>query len=215
MNPLALKVENLHRSFGSKRVLRDVSFEMGVGEFVVIKGANGSGKTTLLRILAALTQPDQGRVFIMGERIDNDRKKVRSLVGWAAATDGGFVARLTGLQNLRLFAGLDGISTRTFESALEELKSFTVLHQALNTPFYLCSAGMKQSLQIARVLIKNPRLLLLDEPARSLDETSVQELTEILFRKRGQTSMLVAIHGQSVLETLSDRTLSLQSGGVA
>jgi ABC-type multidrug transport system ATPase subunit len=208
----AVRVENLFRNFDGKEVLNNISFEMGFGESVALIGRNGSGKTTLFRILATLSQPSSGTAWLGGYSVAKDSMKIRSLIGWVPASDHGFVPRFKGIENLLFFGSLHGLSKKEILSALAPWKGVLSLDLALQTPFYLSSAGMKQSLQIARALLSNPPILIMDEPTRSLDTESIKQLRTFLIDGVNDRTLLFSTHSESGAAVLAKRSLHLQEG---
>ena len=184
----AVEIKKLNRSFGPKQVLQDISLEIATGEIIGIVGSNGSGKTTLLRILATLLLPSSGEVLIDGQRITHSTSEIRKLIGWVSTSDGGFIPRFTGHENLHFFGALYGLTSKQVERVIGEYSSLTPFQAALQTPFYLCSAGMKQILRIARALLARPSIILFDEPLRSLDDKTSDFISSFLIQFLGPST---------------------------
>jgi ABC-2 type transport system ATP-binding protein len=169
-----LSVQALTKSFASgppwRRVsvsaLDGVELSVGAGEVLVILGANGSGKTTLLKILASLVTPDAGRLELGGRPLGDDSKR---LVGFASGEERSLFFRLSGRQNLAFFAALFGLDRAAARGRIDELASAFDLDGFLDRRIDRCSSGMRARLGLARALLHAPRLLLLDEPTKSLD----------------------------------------------
>ncbi len=208
--PAGMRFENIEKRYGGLYALRRVSLEIAAGECVVLAGRNGSGKTTLLRIAARLVRPSSGSITFL------DSKKVTI----AEASQTGFVAHatmvydeLTAEENLLLFARLLGIAepASRAETLLGEV-GLTGRRSSLVRTF---SRGMRQRMAIARALLNEPAVLLLDEPATGLDPQGVTWLAETLRRMRdaGRT-ILMSLHGESEISALATRAIRLEAGSV-
>ncbi len=195
--------------------LRGISLEVKQGEAVALLGANGAGKTTLLRILATLLLPTRGAASLAGYDTAREPAAVRRQIGYHAGSDLGFFARLTGRQNLRFFGRLNHLSDEFSASRIESLGERFGLHGALDRQARALSSGTIQRLSLVRALLHEPKVLLLDEPTRSLDAIAAADFrhflkTEILARKH--TSLLFASHTMQEIELLADRVAILDEG---
>lgn len=203
------------RSFNGKNILHEVAMQVAEHERVAIVGANGSGKTTLLRILATLITPTTGEVRVFGHSVLRESRAIREIVGWAPAVDNGFFPRLTGFENLRLFGALRRLDTKALQLALGPWRQIEVFCEALNTPFYLCSAGMKQLLTLSRAFVANPRLAILDEPTRSLDATTAVECLDLLDSICKEKTVIISSHHERDVKAIGARALTLRGGCLA
>ena len=196
-------------------VLRGVSLEVRRGEFFGLLGPNGAGKTTLFKILATLVQPESGSVEIAGIDAVRDPGAVRRVLTPVIADERSLNWRLTGAENLRLFAALYGVPTRDREGAANRLLDTIGLTEAAHRMVGTYSSGMKQRLLIARALLSRPSVLLLDEPTRSLDPVSARDfrrfLREEIAGRQGCTVMLATHDADEALE-LCDRLAVLHRG---
>ena len=195
--------------------LRGISLELQQGEAVALLGANGAGKTTLLRILATLLLPTSGTASLAGHDIAREPAAVRRQIGFHAGSDLGFYARLTGRQNLRFFGRLNHLSDKIIAPRIETLGERFGLGGALDRQARALSSGTIQRLSLIRALLHQPRVLLLDEPTRSLDAIAAADFrhflkTEVLARK--DTSLLFASHTMQEIELLADRVAILDEG---
>jgi len=164
--------------------LQNVSLRVAPGETLGLLGPNGAGKTTLLKIIATLLYPTSGHVTVYGHDVCDDSIRTRGLIGLVTCDERSFYWRLTGRQNLRFFAALYGLTFRQYRERAEPLLETTGLAQAADRPYHTYSAGMKQKLAIIRGLLSEPRLVLYDEPTRSLDPLSTQNIRRWLVEKR-------------------------------
>ena len=195
--------------------LTGVTLEVREGEAVALLGANGAGKSTLLKILATLLLPTTGSARLAGSDVTKDSSRVRSQLGYHAGTDHGFYPRLSARQNLLFFGRLNQLAPATANERIAALTKQFVLEAALGRQVRTLSTGTVQRLSLVRALLHKPRVLLLDEPTRSLDAVAAAEFrrflkTEIL--KSGQTSILFASHTLAEVELLADRVAIIDRG---
>ena len=195
--------------------LAGISFEVRPGEALALLGANGAGKSTLLRILATLLLPTRGRAQIAGHDAVRDSRVVRRQLGYHAGSDLGFYARLTGRENLRFFGQLNQLSAGVVARRITQLAEQFHLEEALDRQVRTLSSGTVQRLSLARALIHQPRVLLLDEPTRSLDAIAAAEFRRFLKSEilhGGETTLLFASHALSEIELLADRIAVIDAG---
>jgi ABC-type multidrug transport system ATPase subunit len=200
-------VNNVIKQFGRFAALRGVTAEFHAGRLHAILGDNGAGKTTLLRALAGLTHPTRGEISIFG-------KTPR-----AACRDLGYMAHpsllydeLSGMENLRYFAGLYDITGDSFcEAAIRSVG----LDPELTRPIGQYSQGMRQRMSLARAILHDPKILLLDEPFSNVDVHSAREMVALLkaMRDAGKT-IFVVTHQAALLEGVADEFVWMQSGQI-
>ncbi len=195
--------------------LAGISFELRPGESLALLGANGAGKSTLLRILGTLLLPTAGRAQIAGHDAVLDPRAVRRQLGYHAGSDIGFYARLTGRENLRFFGRLNHLSNAAAAQRIAHLAQQFHLEEALDRQVRTLSSGTVQRLSLARAILHEPRVLLLDEPTRSLDAIAASEFRRFLrseVLRRGDTSLLFASHTLPEVELLADRIAIIDAG---
>ena len=174
---LAIDVRGLRKSYGRAAVLRGLDLQVGWGETLAILGPNGSGKTTLIKALAMLTRPDGGSVRVAGLDVPRYGKQARAAIG-VVTHDPMLYEQLTGLENLKLFGrmfNLDAVEERAADAA-GRLGMASRLSQRVGT----MSHGMRKRLSIARALLHDPPILLMDEPETGLDQDALDILEGIV-----------------------------------
>ena len=193
--------------------LKNISFEVEEGEIFGLIGKNGAGKTTITKIIATLVQPNSGKVLVKGFDSVEDDVKVRSLVGLATAEERSFYWRLTSEQNLLFFARLYGITDKKARQRIAELFETLDLEDLAKRRFSELSTGNKQRLAVARALLPNPPILLLDEPTRSLDPLAAAKLRDMIASLEG-VSILLTSHNLSEIEELCTRIAVISNGEI-
>ena len=197
--------------------LRDVSFEVETGEIFGLIGRNGAGKTTLTKIVATLVQPTTGNVSVHGHDSVSDDEHVRRLIGLATAEERSFYWRLTSEQNLLFFARLHGLSDRVAKQRIKDLFTKLELDEVARRRFGELSTGNKQRLAVARALLANPPVLLLDEPTRSLDPLAaarMRELIRSLAEQDPPVTIFLTSHNLAEVETLCARVAIISRGEI-
>lgn len=197
--------------------LRDVSFEVRAGEFFGLLGPNGAGKTTLMKVIATLVVPDEGSVQVAGHDVRRDGAAVRAHMSLSLATERGLFWRLSARENLRLFAALHGIPRARVAPRVQECLRDVDLEKAADRMVREFSSGMLQRLLIARALLPQPRLLLLDEPTRSLDPVAAREFRRFLREElamRRNCAVLLATHDADEAFNLCRRVAILDRGAL-
>jgi len=195
--------------------LDGLSLEVREGETVALLGTNGAGKSTLLRILATLLVPTSGHARVAGHDTVQQSSEVRRRLGYHAGTDHGFYPRLTARQNLLFFGRLNQLSRSSASRRIATLADQFRLGEALDRQVRTLSSGTVQRLSLARALLHQPGVLLLDEPTRSLDAIAAAEFRRFLkaeVLRRGNTSLLFASHTLPEVELLADRVAVIDSG---
>jgi heme ABC exporter ATP-binding subunit CcmA len=171
----ALEIEGLSRHYGEREALRDVSLSLAEGETLVVFGPNGAGKTTLLRVLATLLRPHAGSVSVLGSKLPDEAWAIRGRIG-LLGHEPLLYRELTARENLRFHARLHGVG----EERVRELLDAVAMGARANEPLRTLSRGMVQRVAVARAVLNDPELLLLDEPSSNLDPAAV-ELVALLI----------------------------------
>jgi ABC-2 type transport system ATP-binding protein len=223
MQQAAIQVRNLRKGFRKRSGFRkkselwavdDVSFSVGQGETYGLLGPNGSGKSSLIRILSTLLIADSGYVNLMGFTLPEQQEQVRKIIG-RVSVDAAFYKKLSARENLLYTALLYGQNAREAEArAMDILDRLGMETTKFSTPLEEMSRGMQQKISIARALMINPPLLLLDEPTTGLDPKSrrdVQSFLEDLQAREG-TTILLTTHDMAEAERLCVRIGFLAHG---
>jgi ABC-type multidrug transport system ATPase subunit len=202
-----IKLNGVVKQFGRFAALRGVSAEFAAGKFYVILGDNGAGKTTLLRALAGLASPTRGSILILGE---NPREACRE-IGYMAHPSL-LYDEMSGMENLRYFARLYRISGD--ERCAQAIRSVR-LDPELVRPVGQYSQGMRQRMSLARAIVHDPKILLLDEPFSNVDVHSAGEMVGLLksMRDVGKT-IFVVTHQASLLAGVADEFVWMQAGQI-
>jgi heme exporter protein A len=205
-----IRFENIDKRYGGLYALRQVSLEISAGECVALAGRNGSGKTTLLRIAARLVRPSAGSLTFPSTHLSRVSGRVQA----------GFVAHatmvydeLTAEENLTLFARLQGAAE--VQTRVDTLLKDVGLSDRRSSLVRTFSRGMRQRMAIARALLREPSVLLLDEPATGLDPHGAAWLAGTLRRLcDAGCTILMSVHGESEISSLATRGIRLDAGRV-
>ncbi len=208
-----IKVRNLVKAFGSRVVLRGINFDIAPGEFVTLLGVNGAGKTTLMSIIATLSKSTAGQVMIGGMDTAQYAAHIRQYIGLVSHKTL-LYDDLSGEQNLRFYA-------KMYDVEAPSARIETVLHQVglwgrQKDPVRTYSRGMQQRLAIARAILHNPPILLLDEPDTGLDQSATSMLGDLLAAVgTNQRTVLMTTHNLQRGLELGSRILMLSNGKIA
>lgn len=210
--PNGIETIDLHRSFGEVKAVAGISFTAPRAAITALIGPNGSGKTTLLLMLAGLLRPDQGVARINGHDVVIANLAARSSLGWMPDVFGTWDA-LTCTEILSTFGQAYGMARASATNRAAELLAKVHLEEFADRPARVLSRGQKQRLGLARALVHDPAVLLLDEPASGLDPRSRIELRDLLreLAQQGKT-LLVSSHVLAELEEFCDHAVFLSRG---
>jgi len=207
-----IETKNLTKNYGSLTALNDLNLKIQQGDIFGFIGPNGAGKTTTMRILVTLLEPTRGTAFINGLNVLKDGKKVRRMVGYMPDFMGVY-DDLKVFEYLEFFAAAFGIERRKRKSIVEGVLELTDLQSKQAATVDSLSRGMQQRLGLARVLIHDPQVLILDEPASGLDPRARIEIRELLreLKRMGKTIM-ISSHILSELEEICDHIGIIEHG---
>ncbi|HLL92346.1 MAG TPA: ABC transporter ATP-binding protein [Solirubrobacteraceae bacterium] len=202
----ALELEGLARHYGEREALSDVSLSLGAGQTLVVFGGNGAGKTTLLRILATLLRPHAGSARVLGSRLPDEAWAVRGRIG-LLGHEPLLYRELTARENLRFHARLHGVA----EERVEQLLEIVAMTGRVNEPLRTLSRGMVQRVAVARAVLHDPELLLLDEPRANLDPAAIELVDPLIGATSGHTRV-ISSHDPSGGLAEADLVLGLRAG---
>jgi heme exporter protein A len=207
-----IKIQGLVKSFGHNYALQNIDLEVEDGEFLTIVGPNGAGKTTLLRILATLLKPTDGQVRIDGLDLASRSAEIRQRIGFVSHQP--FIyANLTLEENLRFYGRIYDVPT--LEERVEMLLVLVGLEARRNDPARALSRGMQQRLSIARAIIHEPAVMLLDEPYTGLDQQATEMLRQLLQTISAESrTVIMTTHNLERAVELCDRLTILAGGRV-
>jgi sodium transport system ATP-binding protein len=199
---------------GSIRAVDHISFEVREREIFGLLGPNGAGKTTALRMLATVMKPTHGTAVLGGHDVVREPEQVRKMIGFQSG-DMGLYHRLTPREILSFFAKLHGLNGVRLKTRIEEMLSLVAMQDFADTKVDKLSTGMRQKVAIARTLIHDPAILILDEPASGLDVPTAQVIEEFILQARNQgKSILLSTHVMEEAEYLCDRIAVIDRGRI-
>jgi len=207
-----IETKNLTKNYGNLTAVDDLSLTIQDGDIFGFIGPNGAGKTTTMRILVTLLEPTRGRAFINGLDVTKKGKQVRRMVGYMPDFMGVY-DDLKVFEYLEFFAAAFGIERKKRKSIVEGVLELTDLQSKRSAAVDSLSRGMQQRLGLARVLIHDPKVLVLDEPASGLDPRARIEIRELLreLKRMGKTIM-ISSHILSELEEICDHVGIIEHG---
>jgi len=207
-----IQAEGLKKSFGNFDALRGIDLHVKRGEFMTIFGPNGAGKTTLIKLLATLTSPTSGTLSVYGYDVRKDVNNIRSVIG-VISHDPYLYDNLSAFENIKFFGtlyGLDDVDNRA-RSVIKQVG----LEKRMNDLVRTFSRGMKQRLTVARAIVHEPKILLLDEPYTGLDQHGAEIFGEMLSDLKSQRrTILMTTHNIDEGLELSDRIGILAKGKI-
>lgn len=197
------------------KALDSVSIKVEKGKIGALVGHNGAGKTTLLKILSTLIIPTSGDAFVNGYSVTREEKKVRENIGLVTVSERAFYYRLTALDNLIFFSSLQGLSLGEAKKRANELLDFVGLGEWKGIPYMKFSTGMQKKLALARALITDPPVLLMDEPTLGLDLVSAREFRSTIRNLKDKNkTILLSSHYLREIEELADVIFLIKRGKI-
>mgnify|MGYP001772534647 CR=1 FL=1 len=212
-----IEVDHISKTFHVKSVdikaLDDVTFTIPKYSVGGLVGHNGAGKTTLIKILSTLIIPDQGDARLNGISI-REEKKIRKIIGVMMVSERAFYFRLSGFDNLVFFGIIQGLSISEAKRRAKELLELVGLSDFANVQYMKYSTGMQRKLALARALILDPPILLLDEPTLGMDPISSRDFRSLVKKLAKEKTILMTSHNMREVEDLADKIVILKRGKV-
>lgn len=214
MSEPVVEVRNLVRTFGDVRAVDDISFDLYQGQVVGFVGENGAGKTTTMRMMVTLDLPHEGSIRICGYDAVSSPNQVRKRIGWMPDAYGAYDS-MDVWEYMEFFARANGYSGKERDMRVAEVTEFTELAPLRNRPVKNLSKGQSQRLCLARMLIPDPEVLVMDEPAAGLDPKARIEVKNLvrLLADAGKT-LFISSHILSELEQMCDTMLFIRAGKI-
>ncbi|MBR4270955.1 MAG: ABC transporter ATP-binding protein [Clostridia bacterium] len=212
MSNTVLEIKNVSKYYGSKQIIKNLSFEIYEGEVFGFIGPNGAGKSTLIRILCGLTPPTTGTVTICGYSLSKQFEKAMDNLG-VVMENCKLYPYMTGMQNLKYFASL---TKKCSASELYDLIEMVGLTNRIYDKVSTYSLGMLQRLNLAQALLDKPKFLVLDEPTNGLDVNGVIDLRQILrsIARKNDIAIFISSHVLSELEQICDTVAIFDNGAI-
>ncbi|MFP3225188.1 MAG: ABC transporter ATP-binding protein [Nitrososphaeria archaeon] len=210
----AVEAENLTKYFGNLIAVDSVSFKVKKGEIFGLVGPNGAGKSTLIRMICTVLRPSAGKALVEGYDIIRQPQEVRKLIG-VVQEKLILYAPLTPVENLEFFGKLYGLDSKVLKERIAELLEEVKLSAVKDKPVGTFSTGMRQRLNIARALLHDPKLVILDEPTNGLDPQSVRWVRDYIvnLKNRGLTVILTS-HDMYEIDELADTVAIMDKGKI-
>ena len=200
----AIRCESLSKHFGKLVALDGLNLSVEKGSVFGFLGPNGAGKTTTLRLLAGITNPTAGRVWVAGQEVSGNSLQLRSRIGFLPESPA-FYGWMTGREFLWFTAELYGLDRNNARRRADELLEEVGLAEAADRRVGKYSRGMQQRLGLAQALMNRPQVLLLDEPASALDPTGRRDMLETIRARKGETTVFISTHILADVERICDR----------
>ena len=208
-----LTLSHVSKSFGSKKVVDDISFSVREGTVFGFIGQNGAGKTTSMKMILGLLPMDRGEIFVNGEQVSYGQNKTNQYIGYLPDVPE-FYNFMTPKEYLTLCGEITGLSKIELPKQVNKLLELVGLSNA-NKRIQGFSRGMKQRLGIAQALLHSPKLLICDEPTSALDPVGRKEILDILANVKKETTVLFSTHILSDVERICDNIAFLHDGKIA
>lgn len=206
----ALKIENLHKSFGKNTIINGLSMSIPENTIFGFLGKNGAGKTTTMKMILGFLKIDEGSIEVFGERVSFGQSKTNRFIGYLPDVPE-FYGYMTAKEYLNLCGAITGLSKNEIENKSEELLELVGLRD-VNKRISGYSRGMKQRLGIAQALLNSPKLLMCDEPTSALDPLGRKEILDIILKIKDFTTVIFSTHILSDVEAICDHVVVLDKG---
>jgi ABC-2 type transport system ATP-binding protein len=212
MNP-AISLEKVSKNLGNREILKGISFAVEPGDIFGYLGPNGAGKTTTIRLILGLFKPDSGKASILGEAVSRD--EARAKVGFVLEADG-LYDNLTAYENLDYYCQIYDVPQTQAKERIEEMLELVDLSDRASDKVATYSKGMRQKLALARAMVHEPELLILDEPSADVDPSGQMEVRDIILNmahKKGKTIFLSS-HNLDEVQRICNRIALIDKGEI-
>lgn len=206
----ALKIENLHKSFGKNAIINGLSMSIPENTIFGFLGKNGAGKTTTMKMILGFLKKDEGSIKVFGEEVSFGQSKTNRFIGYLPDVPE-FYGYMTAREYLNLCGAITGLSKNEIENKSEELLELVGLRD-VNKRISGYSRGMKQRLGIAQALLNSPKLLICDEPTSALDPLGRKKILDIILKIKDSTTVIFSTHILSDVEAICDHVVVLDKG---
>ncbi|KXB68573.1 putative bacitracin ABC transporter, ATP-binding protein BcrA [Aedoeadaptatus coxii] len=206
----ALKIENLHKSFGKNTIINGLSMSIPENTIFGFLGINGAGKTTTMKMILGFLKKDEGSIEVFGEEVSFGQSKTNRFIGYLPDVPE-FYGYMTAKEYLNLCGAITGLSKNEIKNKSEELLELVGLRD-VNKRISGYSRGMKQRLGIAQALLNSPKLLICDEPTSALDPLGRKEILDIILKIKDFTTVIFSTHILSDVEAICDHVVVLDKG---
>ncbi|HGA3967820.1 TPA: ABC transporter ATP-binding protein [Streptococcus agalactiae] len=206
----ALKIDNLHKSFGKNTIINGLSISIPENTIFGFLGKNGAGKTTTMKMILGFLKKDEGSIEVFGEEVSFGQSKTNRFIGYLPDVPE-FYGYMTAEEYLNLCGSITGLSKNEIKNKGEELLELVGLRD-VNKRISGYSRGMKQRLGIAQALLNSPKLLICDEPTSALDPLGRKEILDIILKIKDSTTVIFSTHILSDVEAICDHVVVLDKG---
>ena len=206
----ALKIENLHKSFGKNKIINELSMSIPENTIFGFLGKNGAGKTTTMKMILGFLKKDEGSIKVFGEEVSFGQSKTNRFIGYLPDVPE-FYGYMTAKEYLNLCGAITGLSKNEIKNKSEELLELVGLRD-VNKRISGYSRGMKQRLGIAQALLNSPKLLICDEPTSALDPLGRKDILDIILKIKDFTTVIFSTHILSDVEAICDHVVVLDKG---
>ena len=214
MNSFVVKVSNLVKTFDTKKIIKNISFNVNENSVTGVLGKNGAGKTTLLGMLMGLISPSSGNIEILGKNLFFKKNEILKEINFQSPYID-LPKKMTVEQNLFFYSRLYGI--KKYKDKIYDLVKKLKMTDLMKKNYGSLSAGQKTKVNLCKALINNPKLLLLDEPTASLDPETSIFIREFLldYQKKNKSSILITSHNLEEIQSICSKIILLKLGKIA
>jgi len=212
-NEVMIKIESLTKSFGRIKALDDLNLEIKRGELLGIIGPNGAGKTTAIRMACCILKPDFGDIKIDGISIHEDPIRIKSMIGYLPE-EPNLYERFKAKDLLKYFAELYGVPKNDINGRVEDLLELVGMTERKDDRINTFSKGLRQRISVARALVHDPDIIILDEPTMGLDPATANSIRDFVRNLKGNKTMILCTHYMAEADFLCDRVAILNKGKI-